>query len=160
METEKIHKHIFGHHVFVTLWISFSKILLMHCRGWEIHTRLGKILWKYYINHTHIFSTFRDHSKLKLLKVAKTKFASHYTFVETFAWLQRTTCHHCYLSKWKDFVKNADAAKEAKAADTIKKDDFWDEVKNICENHKASISIDKILWWRGTKDGRSVWKDE
>jgi len=42
-------------------------------------------------------------------------------------------------------VKNADAAKEAKAADTIKKDDFWDEVKNICENHKASISIDKIL---------------
>ena len=38
----------------------------------------GKTIVKYFLNHTHALCIFRENSKLELLKVAKTRFASHY----------------------------------------------------------------------------------
>jgi len=85
---------------------------------------------KYYINHTYIFATFRDHSKLELPKLAKTRFASHYTLLRHLLDCSEQLINIFFLSKWKDLVKNADAPIGSKVVDIIKIDDFWDEAEN------------------------------
>ena len=37
---------------------------------------------KYFLNHSQALAIFRDDSKLELLKVAKTRFASHYILLK------------------------------------------------------------------------------
>ena len=68
---------------------------------------------------------------LELLEVAKTTFASRYTLLRHLLNYREQLITIVCLSKWKDLVKNADAAAGSKVADIIKKDDFWDEVENI-----------------------------
>jgi len=56
--TEKIHKHI----------------LKDFANAFRDTYKVEKNTAKYYINDTHILATFRNHSKLELPKVAKTRF--------------------------------------------------------------------------------------
>jgi len=80
-EIEKIHKHIFWRPcVCHTLNLSFKDFT--NVLPWLTDTyKAEKNTVKYYINHTHILATFRDHSKPELPKGAKTRFALHYTLL-------------------------------------------------------------------------------
>ena len=105
---------------------------------------MRKYIAKYYINHTHILATFRDHVKLELPKVSQTIFASRYTLLRHLRDCREQLITTICLSKWKHLVKNADDAIRAKVADIMKKGDFWDEVGNNCANETINRKIMKI----------------
>ena len=71
--------------------------------------------------------------KLELLKVAKIRFASHYTLLRHLLDCREQLITTVCLSEWKDLVKNANAVAGAKVADIIKKDDFCNEDREIVE---------------------------
>ena len=122
---EKIHKHIFWSPcVCCALNLIFKDVA--NALPWlrDMH-KAEKNTVKYYINHTHILTTFRDHLKLELSKVAKTIFASRYTLLRHLLDWREQPITNVWLSKWKDLVKNVDAVVRAKVADIIKRDDFW-----------------------------------
>ncbi|KAJ8428428.1 hypothetical protein Cgig2_003130 [Carnegiea gigantea] len=113
-EIEKVHKHIFWSpcvcHTLNLIFKDFAKAF-----PWlRDRYKDRKNIVKYYINHSHILATLREHSKLELLKVAKTKFASHYTLLRRLLDCREQLVTTVCLSKWKDFVKNADASTGAK----------------------------------------------
>ena len=87
-----------------------------YIQGWQN-------IMKYFINH-NILATFREHLKLKLLKVTNIKFASHYTLLRCLPNCREQLVSTICFSKWNDLVKNADAAIRAKVVDTIKKNKF------------------------------------
>jgi len=80
-EIEKIHKNIFWSPCICrTLNLIFKDFA--NALPWLRDAyNAKKNTVKYYINHTHILTTFRDHLKLELSKVAKTIFASRYTLL-------------------------------------------------------------------------------
>jgi len=97
---------------------------------------------KYYINHTYILATFRDHSKVELPKVAKTRFSSCYTLLRHLLDCKEQLITTICLSKWKKLVKNAHAAMGAQVPNIIKKDDFRNKDENIM---RMSQLIEKIM---------------
>lgn len=152
-EVEKMHKHIFWSpcvcHTLNLIFKDFAKAL-----PWlRNRYKDGKNIVKYYINHSHILATFREHSKLELLKVAKTRFASHYTLLRRLLDCREQLVTTVCLSKWKDLVKNADATTGAKVADTIKNDEFWDDVENIVRITKPLFLLIKFCDGEGPKMG-------
>jgi len=96
---------------------------------------------------------FREHSKLELLKVAKTRFASYYTLLRRLLDCREQLITIFCLSKWKDLVKNADPDTGAKVANTIKNNDFWDEVKNIVQITKPVFQLIEFCDGEGPKMG-------
>ena len=144
-EIEKIHKHIFWSpcvcHTSNLIFKYFASAL-----SWLRDTyKARKNIVKYYINHTHILVTFRAHSKLKLLKIAKTIFASHYTLLTHLFHCREQLITTICLSKRKNLVKNVRFW--TKVADTIKKEDFWDEVKNTVQITKPLFLLIKFCDW-------------
>ncbi|KAJ8428469.1 hypothetical protein Cgig2_003309 [Carnegiea gigantea] len=108
----RIHYHFFGALDGKKAGIQRCKELM---RDWALHNRIrAKVL----------HAEKEEHSKLELLKVAKTRFASHYTLLRHLLDCREQLVTTVCLSKWKDLVKNADASTGAKVADTIKNDEF------------------------------------
>ncbi|KAJ8426768.1 hypothetical protein Cgig2_010200 [Carnegiea gigantea] len=94
--------------------------------------------------------------KEELLKVAKTRFASYYTLLRCLLDCREQLVTIACLSKWKDLVKNADASTGAKVADTIKNDEFWDDVENIVRITKSLFLLIKFCDEEGPKISRGV----
>ena len=130
-ELEKEHKHNFWSLcVCHTLNLIFK--YLSRALPWLRNTyKDGKNIVKYFVNHSHILATLREHSKLELLKVAKTRFASHYTLLRHLLDYKEQLVTTVCLWKWNDLKKNADASTKVKVADTITKDEFRDGAENI-----------------------------
>ncbi len=67
-----------------------------------------KEIVKYFINHSHALAMVRTNSNLKLLKVAKTKFTSHYILLKRLTDCKEALVTINVLKTWKDLVKHGD----------------------------------------------------
>ncbi|KAL4577555.1 hypothetical protein LXL04_013664 [Taraxacum kok-saghyz] len=94
----------------------------------------GKGIVKFFLNHTHALAFFRDNSKLQLLKVAQTRFASHYILLKRLTECREALATTIVLKSWREWVNKVDEHTRLianKVADTIKDEDFWDDIAHI-----------------------------
>ncbi|KAL4556082.1 hypothetical protein LXL04_038722 [Taraxacum kok-saghyz] len=155
-EIEKVYKHIFWSPCCVhTLNLIFKDM------GNEFYWlndiyRKGKTIVKYFINHTHALSMFRENSKLDLLKVAKTRFASHYILLKRIMDLREALSTTIGLNSWRDWVKNGDENTRivgAKVVDIIRDDSFWEDVESVLAITKPIFLLIKFCDGEGPKMG-------
>ncbi|KAJ8453377.1 hypothetical protein Cgig2_008261 [Carnegiea gigantea] len=76
----------------------------------------GKDIVKYFLNHTHAHAIFRTQSNLDLLKVAKTRFASHHLLLKRLASCKEVLATMVVLRAWKDWLKSGDKNARAMGA--------------------------------------------
>ncbi|KAI3698708.1 hypothetical protein L2E82_42453 [Cichorium intybus] len=155
-EIEKVYKHIFWSPCCVhTLNLIFKD--MANEFYWLNDTyRRGKTIVKYFINHNHALSMFRENSKLELLKVAKTRFASHYILLKRVMDCREALATTIVLNSWRDWVKNGDENTRiirAKVADIIKDDSFWEDVQSVLAITKPIFLLIKFCDGEGPKIG-------
>ena len=155
-EIEKVYKHIFWSPCCVhTLNLIFKDM------GNEFYWlndiyRKGKTIAKYFINHTNALAMFRENSKLDLLKVAKTRFASHYILLKRIMDLRESLSTTIGLNSWRDWVKNGDENTRivgAKVVDIIRDDSFWEDVESVLAITKPIFLLIKFCDGEGPKMG-------
>jgi hypothetical protein len=96
--------------------------------------KAGKAIVNFFRSHSHCLAMFRNNSRLDLLNVAKTRFASHYILLQRLREVRDGLSTTVVTRQWKDWVKscNSEQQQQAKAVvDTICNDSFWNEVDNI-----------------------------
>ncbi|KAJ9538755.1 hypothetical protein OSB04_031488 [Centaurea solstitialis] len=155
-EVEKVHKHIFWSPCCVhTLNLIFKDLASEFF--WLMNTyRRGKVIVKYFLNHTHALAIFRDNSKLELLKVAKTRFASHYILLKRLWDCRDSLATTIVLNSWREWVKNGDENTRQTGilvVDTIKSEEFWDDVESILAFTKPIYLMIKFCDGEGSKMG-------
>ena len=85
----------------------------------------GKALVTFILNHQHGLAIFRANSKLDLLRVAKTRFASHYILLKRLSDCREALATTVVTKQWKDWMKHNGSDKYAKiAVDTINSEEF------------------------------------
>nr|KAJ0200836.1 hypothetical protein LSAT_V11C600315340 [Lactuca sativa] len=149
-EVEKVHKQIFWSPCCVHTLNLIFKDLAVDC-FWLMDTyRKGKIVVNYFLNHTHALAIFRDNLQLELLKVAKTRFASHYILLKRL-WDCRES-----LATTIRMAKNIDENTRQSGllvADTIKNEDFWDDVESVLAVTKPIYLMVKFCDGKGSMMG-------
>ncbi|XP_074327630.1 uncharacterized protein LOC141665546 [Apium graveolens] len=133
-EIEKVHKHIFWSPCVVhTLNLIFKDFAAEFSWIPEICKR-AKDLVKFFINHSHALAMFRTNSNLKLIKVAKTRFASHHILLRRLKKCRESLALTVVLMAWKKWVRNSEVGVKnlgEEIAATIGDDQFWEDVDNI-----------------------------
>jgi hypothetical protein len=155
-EIEKVHKHIFWSpcvvHTLNLVFKDFAKSF-----SWlSTVYKSGKEIVKYFKNHQLVLSIFRAYSRLELLKVAKTRFASHYILLKRLLQCKEALCTVVVQRQWKEWAQCGDEKAKAMArlvANTIKDDDFWDEVENAVKITKPLYYLMKFTDGEGPKMG-------
>ncbi|KAL7587843.1 hypothetical protein Lser_V15G37134 [Lactuca serriola] len=118
--------------------------------------RKGKIVVNYFLNHTHALAIFRDNSQLELLKVAKTRFASHYILLKRLWDCRESLATTIVLNSWREWLKNCDENSRQSGllvADTIKNEAFWDDVESVLAVTKPIYLMVKFCDGEGSKMG-------
>ncbi|KAD2804918.1 hypothetical protein E3N88_38295 [Mikania micrantha] len=95
-------------------------------------------------------------SKLELLKVAKTRFASHYILLKRLMDCRESLATTISLNSWRDWVKQGDENTRVTGAtivDTIRSEDFWDDVENILSITKPIFLMIKFCDGEGSNMG-------
>ncbi|KAJ9539539.1 hypothetical protein OSB04_032272 [Centaurea solstitialis] len=107
-EVEKVYKHIFCSPCCVhTLNLIFKDFANEFDWLDETYSK-GKTIVKYFLNHGQALSIFRENSNLELLKVAKTRFASHYILLKRLMKCREALSTTISLNSWRDWVKQGD----------------------------------------------------
>ncbi|XP_052170425.1 uncharacterized protein LOC127786803 [Diospyros lotus] len=123
--------------------------------GHEIEKN-GKAIVKYMNNHTQSLAMFRANSTLELLKVAKTRFASHYVLLKRLLDCKDALITIVVRDAWKEWVKQGDECTRTKGsmvAEIIRSEEFWEEVKNIIQIIKPIYLLIKFCDGEGPKMG-------
>ncbi|PWA81484.1 hypothetical protein CTI12_AA186260 [Artemisia annua] len=155
-EIEKVYRHIFWSpccvHTLNLVFKDLAKELY-----WLTDTyKNGKNIVKYFLNHTHALAIFRENSKLELLKVAKTRFASYYILLRRLADCRESLAMTISLNSWRDWVKHGNEHTRSlgqSVAETIRSDKFWDDVESILAITKPIFLLIKFCDGEGTKMG-------
>jgi len=116
----------------------------------------GKVIVKFFLNHTHALGFYRENSKLELLKVAKTRFASHYILLRRLMDWREALATTIVLNSWREWVKKVDENTQKLVAivtETIKDDDFWEDVDAILSITKPIFLQVKFCDGEGPKMG-------
>jgi hypothetical protein len=116
----------------------------------------GKVIVKYILNHSQALFIFRDNSKLELLKYAKTRFASHYILLRRLLDCRESLATTISLNSWRDWVKQGDENTRVTGSlvvDTIRSEDFWDDVEFILRMTKPIFLMIKFCDGEGPKMG-------
>ncbi|XP_074355789.1 uncharacterized protein LOC141695443 [Apium graveolens] len=133
-EIENVHKHIFWSPCVVhTLNLIFKDFAAEFSWIPEICKR-AKDLVKFFINHSHALAMFRTNYNLKLIKVAKTRFASHHILLRRVKKCRESFALTVVLMAWKKWVRNSEVGVKnlgEEIAATIGDDQFWEDVDNI-----------------------------
>uniref|UniRef100_A0A8R7UST4 DUF659 domain-containing protein n=1 Tax=Triticum urartu TaxID=4572 RepID=A0A8R7UST4_TRIUA len=123
--------------------------------AWMVDTyQTGKAIVKFFRNHQHFRDLFRRNSKLDLLKVSKTRFASHYIVLKRLMDVREALTTTIVTSKWKELVKACDVQTTAAAnaiAQNIIDETFWDEIKIILDITKPLYMVIKFSDGEGPK---------
>ncbi|KAL2901126.1 Zinc finger BED domain-containing protein 1 [Bienertia sinuspersici] len=155
-EIEKVHKHIFWSPCVVhTLNLIFKDFAASFPWIRETYVR-GKNIVKYFLNHDQAHAIFKKQSGLELLKVAKTRFASHYLLLKRLSQCREALATTVVLTAWKDWVNSGDERMKAlgrEVANTISDELFWDEVENILTVTKPIYLMIKFADGEGPKMG-------
>ncbi|KAJ0901317.1 putative ribonuclease H-like superfamily [Helianthus annuus] len=155
-EIEQVYKHIFWSPCVVhTLNLVFKD--LANAFFWLFDTyKKGKAVVKFFLNHTHALSFFRENSKLELLKVAKTRFASHYILLRRLLDCREALATTIVLNSWREWFKKGDEKTRTVGStitETIKDDLFWENVENILAITKPIYLLIKFCDGDGPKMG-------
>ncbi|XP_024164304.1 uncharacterized protein LOC112171337 [Rosa chinensis] len=155
-EIEKIHKHIFWSPCVVHTLNLIFKDLAKEFEWFEEIYNIGKAIVKFFLNHSHALATFRSQSKLELLKVAKTRFASHYILLRRLIDCKEALASTVIIQKWKDWVKTLDGEKRKlgeNITQAVLADNFWDDVLAIVNITKPIYFLIKYCDGDGQKMG-------
>lgn len=122
---------------------------------WIVNTyKAGKQVVKYILNHPHCLKLFRSNSKLNLLKVAKTRFASHYILLKRLKDCREALATTVATIQWKDWARTGDQHARTTAdliTRTINDDVFWDEIDVILSITKPLYLLIKFGDGEGSK---------
>ncbi|XP_076944593.1 uncharacterized protein LOC143615327 [Bidens hawaiensis] len=116
----------------------------------------GKAIVKFFLNHTYALSFFKENSKLELLKVAKTRFASHYILLRRLMDCREALETTIVLNSFKEwFKKGNDTIRNGglPVIETIKDEVFWDKVEHILAITKPIFLVLKFSDGDGPKMG-------
>lgn len=108
----------------------------------------------YFLNHNQALTIFRDNSQLELLQVAKTRFVSHYILLKRLMDCIEALATTIALNSWRDWVKNVDENNRvtgATAVDTIRSEEFWEDVESILAITKPNFLLIKFCDGEGSK---------
>ncbi|XP_076940642.1 uncharacterized protein LOC143609905 [Bidens hawaiensis] len=152
-EIEKVHKHIFWSPCCVhTLNLVFKDLAKEFC--WLMNTyKKGKVIVKFFLNHTHALLIFRDNSTHELLKVAKARFASQYILLRRLMNCRESLATTISLNSWRDWVKQGEEnirSTGSMAVDTIRNDEFWEDVETILSITKPIFLMIKFCDGEGS----------
>ncbi|XP_052622385.1 uncharacterized protein LOC128127744 [Lactuca sativa] len=153
-EVEKVYKHIFWSPCCVhSLNLIFKDMAKQFDWLTDTYNR-GKVIVTFFLNHTHALAFFRDNSKLQLLKVAQTRFASHYILLKRLTECREALATTIVVNSWREWVNKADEHPRLlanKVADTIKDEDFWDDIVHILAVTKPIFYMVKFCDDEGPK---------
>ncbi|XP_077250104.1 uncharacterized protein LOC143889688 [Tasmannia lanceolata] len=155
-EVEMVHKHIFWSPCVVHTLNLIFKDLAKGFEWFQNTYKRGKAIVKYFLNHTHALAMSRAQSKLELLKVAKTRFESHYILLKRLIDCREVLATTIVLKIRKDLVKNGDEHTRkmgALVAETISTEDFWEDVDSILAITKPIYFLIKFCDGDGPKMG-------
>ncbi|XP_062011882.1 uncharacterized protein LOC133728490 [Rosa rugosa] len=155
-EIEKVHKHIFWSPCVVHTLNLIFKDLAKEFDWFRQIYNIGKAIVKFFLNHSHALAMFRSHSKLELLKVAKTRFESHYILLKRLIDCKEALASTVILQKWKDWVKTLDPEKRKlgeNITQAVLADNFWDDVLAIVNITKPIYFLIKYCDGDGQKMG-------
>ncbi|XP_077245333.1 uncharacterized protein LOC143885176 [Tasmannia lanceolata] len=147
-EVEQAYKHIFWSPCMVhTLNLIFKDLAREFFWMKETYTS-GKDIVKYITNHSQALSIFRSHSKLELLKVAKTRFASHYITLKRLLVVReallQTVVSNAWRS-WTDALVDEESGKlSARVKIDVMSDAFWDSVRIVLSMTKPIYKMIKF----------------
>ncbi|KAK2457259.1 hypothetical protein QL285_004554 [Trifolium repens] len=155
-EVQKVYKHIFWSPCVVhTLNLIFKDFA--EAFEWLYNTyKQGKTIVKYILNHSQVLAIFRANSKLELLKVAKTRFASHYILLNRLLDCREALATTVVLNSWKEWVRQGDENTRkmgSLVAGTITSESFWEEVENVVKITKPIYLLIKFADGEGPKMG-------
>lgn len=126
---------------------------LANALPWMLSTyKTGKAVVKFVNNHGQSLAIFRSNSKLDLLKVAKTRFASHYILLKRLSDCREALATSVVTKQWKDWMKTSDDIARA-VVQTINDEDFWTEVEHILALTKPLFLLVKYSDGEGPKMG-------
>nr|XP_004514312.1 uncharacterized protein LOC101496406 [Cicer arietinum] len=165
-EIQKVYKHIFCSPCVVhTLNLIFKDFV--ESFEWLRNTyKQGKTIVKYIINHSQVLAMYRANSKLELLKVAKTRFASHYLLLKRLLMCREALATTVVLNSWKEWINQGDENTRkigALVAETIgpkmgefyeKMDSMLGEIQEIIKTNKYAncySEMETIITARWTK---------
>ncbi|KAK8697750.1 hypothetical protein V6N13_113888 [Hibiscus sabdariffa] len=125
--------------------------------SWMSETyKRGKTVVKYFLNHEKANAIFKSQSDLELLKVAKTRFASHYLLLKRLSRCREALATTTVLRCWREWVNSGDERTKSlgrELAATIIDDEFWEEVDNILEITQPIYSMIRFADGEGEKMG-------
>ncbi|KAL4573628.1 hypothetical protein LXL04_020441 [Taraxacum kok-saghyz] len=153
-ESEKVYKHIFWSSCCVHSLNLIFKDMAKKFEWLSETYKRGKGIVKFFLNHTHALAFFRDNSKLQLLKVAQTRFASHYILLKRLTECRKALATTIVLNSWPEWVNKVDEHTRLianKVADTIKDEDFWDDIAYILAITKPIFYMVKFCDGEGPK---------
>ncbi|XP_004499925.1 uncharacterized protein [Cicer arietinum] len=103
-----------------------------------------------------VLAMYRANSKLELLKVAKTRFASHYILLKRLLVCREALATTIVLNSWKEWIKQGDENTRkigALVAETIGSDFFWEEVEHVVKITKPIYHLINFADGEGQKMG-------
>ncbi|XP_077228615.1 uncharacterized protein LOC143861602 [Tasmannia lanceolata] len=134
-EVNKVYPNIFWSPCVVhTLNLIFKDLTKHKHLGWIGETyRSCKDVVKYITNHSQALAIFRSNSKFELLKVAKTRFATHYTTLKRLLDVREALQMTVLADAWKDWL-NACTDKVMiergeRTTTCVVSDEFWTNIK-------------------------------
>ncbi|KAL4566504.1 hypothetical protein LXL04_030620 [Taraxacum kok-saghyz] len=153
-EIEKAYKHMFWSPCCVNSLNLIFKDMAKKFEWLSETYKRGKGIVKFFLNHIHALAFFRDNSKLQLLKVAQTRFASHYILLKRLTECREALATTIVLNSWREWVNKVDEHTRVianKVADTIKDEDFWDDIAHIMAVTKPIFYMVKFCNGEGPK---------
>ncbi|GJX36114.1 putative ribonuclease H-like domain-containing protein [Tanacetum coccineum] len=155
-EIEKVYKHIFWSpcsvHTLNLIFKDFAKKF-----NWleDVYNR-GKMVVKFFLNHSQALAIFRDNSKLELLKVAQTRFASHYILLKRLKDCREALATTVVLNSWREWAKQGDENTKKTGelvVQTIQSESFWIDVDHILAVTKPIFLLIKFCDGDGPRMG-------
>jgi hypothetical protein len=130
---ERAHPHIFWSRCLVhTLNLLMHDIVKHRECGWinDLYKR-GKKLIKFVTCHTRVNYFYGTHSRLQLLKIAKTRFASYYLTFRCLLKVRQALGAMVMSDAWDELSSDRDGANAVK--ETILDSHFWTQVQYVLQ---------------------------
>jgi hypothetical protein len=130
---ERVHSHIFWSGCLVhTLNLLMHDIVKHRECGWinQLYKR-GKQLIKFVTGHTRVNYFYNTHSRLQLLKIAKTRFASYYLTFRRLLKVRQALGAMVISDAWDELSSDREGANAVK--ETVLDSQFWSQVRFVLE---------------------------
>ncbi|KAI9181641.1 hypothetical protein LWI28_017053 [Acer negundo] len=107
---------------------------VMEVCGWipKVSSDIWFIIFFFIMNHSMRLAMFNDHSKLKLLTVADTRFASTIVMLKRFKQIKQALQHMVISEKW-DMYKEDDVEKARSVKEKLLNELFWLDIDYILD---------------------------